>query len=193
MSDRPLVVLVGGAPGSGKTTLASALSKELLLPHLNKDDLVHGVWRTKLRAFELGLAGVELFYLTMELWLRGGISFVADQTFVRGVSEPDIAARLAPRSALVNVHCFSPDVPERWERRMRSQMLCGEGRLAKLRPQIRTLQQELSEPLNFGCPTVVVDTRAGYCPGMGDLVETINGIYGRPTIHDLDKPSLSLA
>ena len=69
MSDRPLVVLVGGAPGSGKTTLGSALSKELLLPHLNKDDLVHGVWRTKLRAFELGLAGVELFYLTMELWL----------------------------------------------------------------------------------------------------------------------------
>ena len=33
-----------------------------MLPHLNKDDLVHGVWRTRGRAFELGPDGVELFY-----------------------------------------------------------------------------------------------------------------------------------
>jgi dephospho-CoA kinase len=61
---RPLAVLVGGAPGFGKTTLATALSDELMLPHLNKDNLVHGVWRTQRRASELGVVGVELFYAT---------------------------------------------------------------------------------------------------------------------------------
>ena len=103
VDSRPLVVLVGGAPGSGETTLASKLSDELMLPHLNKDDLVHGVWRTHRRAFELGLDGIELFYATMEFWLSRSISFIADNTFVRGVSEPDVAARLGVSTRLVRL------------------------------------------------------------------------------------------
>jgi adenylate kinase family enzyme len=38
----PLAVLVGGAPGSGKTTLADLLAGALDLPVLHKDHLVHG-------------------------------------------------------------------------------------------------------------------------------------------------------
>ena len=36
----PLIVVVAGIPGSGKTTLARALSAELNLPLLSKDDAV---------------------------------------------------------------------------------------------------------------------------------------------------------
>ena len=97
MPDRPpLAVLVGGAPGSGKTTLADRLGQALDLPVLHKDQLVHGRWRTLDRATEFGVAGVEPFYRSMELWLELGVSFVAEQAFVRGVSEPDVMARLAP-------------------------------------------------------------------------------------------------
>jgi predicted ABC-type ATPase len=103
----PLAVLISGAPGSGKSTLAEALGVGLDLPVLHKDQLVHGIWRTRARAMELGAAGVEPFYKTMEAWLAAGVSFVAEQTFYRGFSEPDVARRLAPKSVLVHVHCRS--------------------------------------------------------------------------------------
>jgi hypothetical protein len=180
-------VLVGGAPGSGKTTLAAALGEGLDLPVVSKDLLVHGVWRTHRRGFNIGAPGVEPFYATMELWLSNGISFVCDQTFVRGVSEPDVAARLAPHAVLVNVHCRSADAPSRWERRMRTGPLCGEKRLDSLRPTISKLQDELSEPLDFGCPTILVDTYDGYNPQFGHIVDRIDQLYGRPTMHDIDK------
>src|ERR1700744_6714690 len=99
----PLAVLVSGAPGSGKSTLAAALADGLDLPVLHKDRVVHGMWRTLDCAQELGGRGVEPFYVTMEAWLAAGVSFVAEQTFYRGVSEPDVARRIAPRSFLVNV------------------------------------------------------------------------------------------
>jgi hypothetical protein len=183
---RPLVVLVNGAPGSGKTTLASTLSHHLLLPLLNKDDLVHGVWRTRRRAFELGLDGAELLYATMELWLTRGVSFIADHTFPRGVAEPDVAARLAPGATLVHIYCQAVDAPSRWEQRMRSEPLCGEQRLDALRPVVLRLQAELSDPLELGCPTIVVDTTDGYRPGVDRMISQINELHGPATVHDLD-------
>lgn len=183
----PLAVLVSGAPGSGKSTLAIALAAGLDVPVLHKDQLVHGIWRTRNRAMELGAPGVEPFYRTMEAWLDLGVSFVADQTFYRGVSEPDVARRLAPRSVLVNVHCRSEHALERFERRMRADPLCGEARLGKLLALAEELQSELSDPLAFDCPCIVVNTDDGYSPPMQRVLVWIDAMYGRPAVHDLDR------
>jgi hypothetical protein len=183
----PLTVLVGGAPGSGKTTLAEHLGHALDLPVLHKDQLVHGKWRTLDRATELGVAGVELFYRSMELWLDLGVSFVAEQAFYRGVSEPDVKARLAPHGTLVQVHCQSAHAMERWRRRMLDDPLCGPDRLAKLLPVVEQLDRELVEPLDFGCPVIVVRTDDGYEPPLEEVVSTIDTLYSRPHVHDLDK------
>ncbi len=130
----PLVVLVSGAPGSGKSTLATALGTGLDVPVLHKDQLVHGIWRTRDRALELGAPGVEPFFRTMELWLELGVSFVAEQTFYRGVSEPDVARRLAPHGVIVNVHCRSTHALERFERRMRQDPLAARNGCASCFP-----------------------------------------------------------
>jgi hypothetical protein len=185
----PLAVLVGGAPGTGKTTLAEALAVGLDLPVLHKDHLVHGRWRTLNRATELGESGVEPFFRSMELWIGAGISFVAEQTFYPAVSESDVARRLAPRSTLVNVHCRSTHSFERWEQRMRTDPLCGEMRLQKLIPVVERLTSELHEPLDFGCPSVVVDTDNRYQPTLEAIIARIDDLYGRPDIHDLDRAS----
>ncbi len=184
----PLAVLVSGAPGSGKTTLAASLAVELDLPIVHKDELVHGMWRTRDRALDLGAAGVEPFYKTMELWADLGISFVAEQTFFRGVSEPDVARRLSPRCDLVNVHCRSGHAVARFEGRMRADPLCGEARLRKLLPLAESLQADLYEPLALDCPLIVVDTDDGYAPPLQHVIDRIDEIYSRPLIHDLDRP-----
>ena len=183
----PLAVLVSGAPGSGKSTLAQALADGLDVPVLHKDSLVHGIWRTRGRATELGESGVEPFYRAMELWLALGVSFVADHTFSRGVSEPDVARRIAPRSVLINVHCRSTHAVERFERRMRDDPLCGQHRLRKLLPLAARLQEELHEPLDLSCPVLVVDTDDGYAPSLAAIVGEIDARYRRPDVHELDR------
>ena len=135
---------------------------------------------------QLGPSSVEPFYRSMELWLESGISFVAERTFFPGVSEPDVARRLRPFATLVHVHCRSTQSPLRWELRMRQDPLCGENRLTTLTPLVNRLNEELGEPLDFGCPAFIVDTDDGYRPSLEVLVAQIDSIYGRPLIHDLD-------
>ncbi len=177
---RPLAVLVSGAPGSGKTTLAASLADGLDVPVVHKDRLVHGIWRTRDRALDLGAAGIEPFYETMELWAELGVSFVAEQTFFSGVSEPDVSRRLAPKCALVNVHCRSRHAVARFERRMRDDRLCGATRLHKLLPLVQRLQSDLYEPLALGCPLIVVDTDDGYAPPLATVIDQVDEIYTAP-------------
>lgn len=188
MPDRPpLALLVGGAPGSGKTTLADTLGRALDLPVLHKDELVHGRWRTLDRATELGVGGVELFYRSMTLWLDLGLSFVAEQTWYRGVSEPDVKARLAPHATVVQVHCQSAHALDRWRQRMEADPLCGPIRLDTLLPVVGRLDDELADPLDFACPVIVVRTDNGYEPPLETITSIIDALYSRPRVHDLDQ------
>jgi len=100
-----------------------------------------------------------------------------------------VARRLAPRSTLVNVHCRSVHSFERWEQRMHNDPLCGEMRLKKLVPVVERLNSELQKPLDFDCPSIVVDNDNGYQPTQAAVIAQIDDLYGRPDIHDLDRPS----
>ena len=154
---------------------------------------MHGAWRTRDRALELGAPAVEPFFRTLELWLTEGVSLVADHTFQRGVSESDVAERVGSRSELVYVHCRSRHALARFEQRMRTDPLCGGTRLQKLLPLARQLQTELTEPLDFNCPVIVVDTDDGFRPTVADVAGEIDSLYSRPRVHDLDRPAQPLA
>jgi predicted kinase len=87
---RPLLVIVRGKPGSGKTTLARRLAETaafgLLL--LSRDALKVGLVETQgsetdvVRDTVVPLA-YALFYQTTELWLRVGVSLIAEDSFPR--------------------------------------------------------------------------------------------------------------
>ena len=93
----PLPFWSAACPVRESSTLADSLAVGLDLPIVHKDQLVHGMWRTRGRALELGSARRRAVPTRrMELWASLGVSFIAEQTFYRGVSEPDVARRLAP-------------------------------------------------------------------------------------------------
>ena len=52
---------------------------------------------------------------------------------------------------------------------------------------VEHLDNALLEPLDFDCPLVVVRTDEGYDPLLEEVVSTIDTLYSRPHVHDLDK------
>jgi hypothetical protein len=170
---KPLAVLMSGAPGSGKSTVARLLGDRLRIPVVDKDRLREGALLT-LGTGDIDQApfGPELFYATVEGLVGAGISLVGDMTLVRGVSEPDVAARIAPGAVLVNVHCRTPHAVGRFEARMRVDPL-NEHRVDALLPYVEELQAQLLEPLDLGCPCILVDTTDGFEPGVEEIAAEI--------------------
>ena len=73
-NDRPLLVVVGGAPASGKTTLATQLSRDLRLPLLARDALKERLMDSlcspnRARSRELGAASYALLYTMLDTLL----------------------------------------------------------------------------------------------------------------------------
>lgn len=81
-----LVILVTGAPASGKTTLSRRLATDLRLPLIARDDFKETLfntlgWSTVEWSQKLGNASFELMYLMVEKLLSVGVSHIVDCNF----------------------------------------------------------------------------------------------------------------
>ncbi|MDE0633342.1 MAG: ATP-binding protein [Caldilineaceae bacterium] len=82
----PLVLIVCGAPGTGKTTLARKLAPALELPLIARDDLKESLfdtlgWSTMEWSERLGGATYELVYLLIERLLEARCSLLVETPF----------------------------------------------------------------------------------------------------------------
>jgi hypothetical protein len=57
-----------------------------------------------------------------------------------------------------------------------------------LLPLAEALQSELRQPLDLGCPLIVVDTDDGYEPPLETITRQIDAVDSRQQIHELDGP-----
>ncbi|MEK7153176.1 MAG: ATP-binding protein [Patescibacteria group bacterium] len=86
MKKQPALILVLGMPGSGKTTLATRLSKELTLPLISKDDIkvmlfdVYG-WKDREWSKMAGQASYEIMDYFIVGQLRVGNSIIVESPF----------------------------------------------------------------------------------------------------------------
>jgi len=107
----PVLVVVSGAPGAGKTTLAKQLAPRLGFPLLDRDDIKDTMfdamgWSDRAWSQRVGRASWPLLFLFAERVLAAGQSVILDSNFERG-AHAQLAA--LTRCRIVEVHCTAPD------------------------------------------------------------------------------------
>ena len=109
MSRKPILVVVSGPPGAGKTTLAHLLARKIGCPAICRDEIKEGmVHATDNFAAEpgddLNLRTLPTFFQVLELLLSAGVTTVGEAAFQHRLWRP----HLQPLRRLADiriVHC----------------------------------------------------------------------------------------
>ena len=165
-------VIVGGAPATGKTTLARALGGSLGLPVITKDDIKEALaepfatgdlaWSRR-----LGAATYGALFVVAERILAAGQGLVLESNFRRGPSDGPLRAlaRLAPTVVIV---CRTPDPL----RRRRYEERAGTRHRVHIESDILAawVSDDAESLIDIGSLTLIVDTTDGYSPSFEAIV-----------------------
>lgn len=176
----PALVLVTGAPATGKTTLATRLSGELAWPLLSRDRLKEILWdalpegeRNASRDLVLR-AQWPLFHAVVAELLGAGVSVVAEGC-VHSEWAPAELAPLVARARTVLIHCQAPraESHRRFARRAARTPRHPGHDDAELALRLREQPDRwahFEQPARLGVPTLRVETTRGLNPEWENVV-----------------------
>ena len=170
---RGRLVIIGGAPATGKTTLALALGTSLGLPVLTKDDIKEALaepfatgdreWSRK-----LGLAAYSVLFAVAERILGARHGLILETNFRSDISDTPLRAlaRSAPTAVIV---CRVSSALRR--ARFEERAARGRHRVHIDSAVLEEWNEDDSEFLiDIGAPRLIVDTTDGYAPDVERIV-----------------------
>jgi predicted kinase/diadenosine tetraphosphate (Ap4A) HIT family hydrolase len=172
------LVIVGGAPATGKTTLALALGGSLGLPVITKDDVKEALaapFATGDRDWsrQLGAAAYGVLYAVAGRILAAGHGLVLESNFRRSQSEQPLRA-LAPLAPTVVIICRTSDALRR--RRFEDRAARGRHRVHIDEAIIAEWSSDDAEFLiDIGTPRLLVDTTRSYAPDLERIAAFARG------------------
>jgi predicted kinase len=177
VSTRPKLVIVGGPPAAGKTTLVQTLSDKLGIPHFSRDEFKETLLTligaaTPEQSEQISEISYVLMYETAERLLASKVGVVIESNFRQGEEEKRILPLLEDAEGYL-IHCTAADkeIEERFIERAES----GERHPGHFDeegvPQLRRdLARDAYDPLELDIPTLIVNTADGYNPSLEKVV-----------------------
>jgi tRNA(Arg) A34 adenosine deaminase TadA/predicted kinase len=167
---RPLVLIITGAPASGKSTMGRQLAEALGLPYLAKDLFKETLfdslgWEDRAWSRRLGGASMELLFRTAAALLEAGQSVALESNFYAEWDTPQLRVlreRFGCQFAQVVCSAPGPTLIERFERRVRTgERHPGHVDATWLDEVLSRLLVERWEALDLDGPVFSVDTANG--------------------------------
>ncbi len=161
----PALIVVSGAPGAGKTTLAHEVARGVGCPAVCRDEIREGMAHAG-TADPTMRRTYDAFFDTLGVLLRAGVSVVAEAAFQDRLWRP-ILSPLAGLATIRVIRCVTtPDVArDRMARRLGDPV-----RAAHRDHEMLARAPADWAPVSLRVPSLEVDTTDGYSPGLPAIV-----------------------
>lgn len=182
--NKPLLVVVAGRPGSGKTTLAHTLAKKIGCPAICRDEIKEGFVNTMQSSHEalgrdVNQSIYSLFFEILDFLLTKQITLVAEAAFQHHLWAPQLEG-LSQISQIKIIICIVD--PHLARSRFVQRGLSDPNRLRFHGDWgVRAAQEGLELPIGsydpplLPIPTLEVDTNDGYRPSLDDIESFLLG------------------